>query len=125
MKTSMLLITLILVTACSSPSNDSNAPAAATQAPATASTPADTASTQEAAAAATTASASGTVESVDIAAKTVTIAHGPVDALKWPAMTMTFKAPNADLASFKQGDRIDFEFASTGMDGTITKITRR
>ena len=36
--------------------------------------------------------ASGKVEAVDATAGTVTIAHGPVDALKWPAMTMTFKA---------------------------------
>ena len=36
--------------------------------------------------------ASGTVSKVDDAQGTVTIAHGPVETMKWPAMTMTFKA---------------------------------
>jgi Cu(I)/Ag(I) efflux system protein CusF len=75
--------------------------------------------------AATTASASGTVEAVDTAAKTITIAHGPIDALKWPAMTMTFKAPDVDLTGLKQGDQVSFEITSTGMDGTVTKITSK
>ena len=69
-----------------------------------------------------TVSATGTVESVDVAAKTVTIAHGPVDALQWPAMTMTFKAPNTDLGAIKPGDKVTFEFTATGMDGTIVAI---
>ena len=77
------------------------------------------------AAAGTQASATGTVESVDAKAGKITIAHGPVDALKWPAMTMTFKAGNTDISSIKQGDQVTFEFISTGMDGTLTKVTRR
>ena len=74
--------------------------------------------------AASTASATGIVEAVDPAAKTVTIAHGPVAALQWPAMTMTFKAPDADLSSLKQGDHVSFEFTASGMDATITAIRR-
>ncbi|RZZ87980.1 copper-binding protein [Pseudoxanthomonas winnipegensis] len=70
------------------------------------------------------ASASGKVEAVDITAGTVTIAHGPVEALKWPAMTMTFKAGSVDISGLKFNDQVDFEFTSTGMDGTLTKITR-
>jgi len=62
---------------------------------------------------------------VDATAGTVTIAHGPVDALKWPAMTMTFKAGSVDIAGLKSGDQVDFEFTSTGMDGTLTKLTHR
>ena len=73
----------------------------------------------------TAASATGTVEAVDAPTGTITIAHGPVDALKWPAMTMTFKAGNTDISSIKQGDQVTFEFISTGMDGTLTKVTRR
>ncbi|MBS0475245.1 MAG: copper-binding protein [Xanthomonadaceae bacterium] len=73
---------------------------------------------------ATMASASGKVEAVDTTAGTVTIAHGPVEALKWPAMTMTFKAGDIDISGLKSGDQVDFEFTSTGMDGTLTKITR-
>jgi len=62
--------------------------------------------------------------SVDVAAGTVTIAHGAVDSLKWPPMTMTFKAPDIDLSAFKQGDQVAFEFSAEGMDGTISSITR-
>lgn len=78
-----------------------------------------------AAATSTTASATGTVQSVDTAAKSVVIAHGPVEALKWPAMTMTFQAPGVDLSAIKPGDQVSFEFTSTGMDGTIISITKQ
>ena len=124
----------LLLAACSSPADGTNSPEAATaqtapsesNAPPTAATPAASMPAPEAPATpATTASASGTVEAIDVAAKTITIAHGPIDALKWPAMTMTFKAPEADLTGFKKGDRVDFELTSTGMDGAVTKITRK
>lgn len=118
MKTSVLPIALTLLVACSSPSSDAPPPAAATPAPATVTEP-----TTEMPAA--VAAATGVVDAVDVSAKTVTISHGPVESLKWPAMTMTFKAPNADLSALKQGDQVDFEFTSTGMDGTITTITRK
>lgn len=120
MKMLPLLLASGLLAACSSPSGDANVPAPTTQ-PA----PTSTAAMPADAAASTTASASGVVESVDTDAKTITIAHGPVEALKWPAMTMTFQAPDADLASIKQGDHVAFEFASTGMKATITKIARQ
>src|SRR3546814_20352932 len=71
----------------------------------------------------TTAAATGTVQSVDASAGTVTIDHGPVDALRWPAMTMTFQAPDVELGASEKGDQVSFEFTSTGMDGTITSIT--
>ena len=71
------------------------------------------------------ASATGTVQAVDPDAGTSTIAHGPVDALQWPAMTMTFMVPGVDLSSIKQGDRVTFEFTSKGMDGTISKIAHQ
>ncbi len=74
-------------------------------------------------AAATTAMASGTVESVDTGAGKITIAHGPVEALKWPAMTMAFKASPEQLASAKPGQKVEFEFESKGADNTITRIT--
>lgn len=129
MKTQAMLFTfmftLALVTACS-PTGEG-----AATAPGTTSAPAPTASTgPETAPAsaqppATTASATGVVEAVNPEAGTITIAHGPVDVLKWPAMTMTFAAPNADLTSIRQGDRIAFEFTATGMHGTITRIRRQ
>lgn len=127
MKTLASALALVLLTACSSPSGDTDTPETASPpaAPAESNTPAMPPAMPEAPAPSVTASANGTVEAVDVVAKTITIAHGPVDALKWPAMTMTFKAPNADLASVKQGDHIEFEFTSTGMDGTITNITHK
>lgn len=115
------LLALALLAGCSSPSGDANAPEN-TAGPATAS---GSTAVPPTSTGTSTATASGVVEAVDVAARTVTIAHGPVDVLKWPAMTMTFKAPDADLNSIKQGDHIAFEFTSIGMNGTITRITRQ
>lgn len=70
----------------------------------------------------TTASATGTVEAIDLAAGKITIAHGPVESLEWPAMTMRFKATPAQVAAVQVGQEVRFEFASTGMDGTILSI---
>jgi Cu(I)/Ag(I) efflux system membrane fusion protein len=55
--------------------------------------------------------ASGKVESIDLSAGTLNLAHGPVDSLKWPAMTMEFAAANpALLNGLKPGQAVDFEF---------------
>ena len=70
----------------------------------------------------TSASATGTIQSVDAAAGNITIAHGPVAALGWPAMTMTFKASPEQVASVKAGEKVDFAFESKGMQATITRI---
>lgn len=70
-----------------------------------------------------TASASGTIESIDTDAGKITIKHGPVEALNWPGMTMAFKATPEQIASVEVGQSVDFEFESSGMDGTITRIT--
>jgi Cu(I)/Ag(I) efflux system protein CusF len=69
-------------------------------------------------------STTGVIESVDPGAGTMTIAHGPVDALQWPGMTMSFHASPEQLTKFKKGDRVAFEFKAQGMEGTITKIER-
>lgn len=116
MKKSMLMPPLLaLLAACTSPSDQTGVAAPEPAAPAarTDSAPPSTA---------TSASATGVVESVDPAAKTVTIAHGPVAVLQWPAMTMTFKAPDADLGAIKPGDQVRFDFVSSGMDATITML---
>jgi Cu(I)/Ag(I) efflux system protein CusF len=107
-------VLLALLAGCTSPSSDTGA----SKTTAASSTP----PAESAMAPATRAATTGTVQSVDSVARTVTIVHGPVAALQWPAMTMTFKAPNADLAAIKPGDEVSFEFTSTGMDGTITTI---
>ncbi|HSM11803.1 MAG TPA: copper-binding protein [Lysobacter sp.] len=120
MKTPSLIIALALAAACTPQDQDraagTEAVAPATQAPA-----AEADATPEPA----TASGTGEVTAVDPAAATVTIDHGPIDALEWPAMTMTFAAPGMDLASIKEGDKVSFELRQTGaMEATVTSIAR-
>jgi Cu(I)/Ag(I) efflux system membrane fusion protein len=48
---------------------------------------------------------------VDAKAGTISLSHGPVPSLKWPAMTMEFKAANASLLqALKPGAKVAFEF---------------
>jgi membrane fusion protein, copper/silver efflux system len=55
--------------------------------------------------------AEGTIDEIDVKSGTVSINHGPVDSLKWPAMTMEFKvANNALLKNMKPGAPVTFEF---------------
>ncbi len=55
--------------------------------------------------------ADGTVDTIDLKAGTLTLNHGPVATLKWPAMTMEFKAANASLLNgLKPGQAVAFEF---------------
>jgi len=117
MKIQGLLFTAVLLSACSSPSNDAASAAPATTA---ASTPPATT-----AVAAPVASASGVVKAIDPVAKTITLDHGPVAALQWPAMTMTFKTGDLDMAAIKTGDHVAFEFTMKGMEATLSKIDRQ
>lgn len=65
----------------------------------------------------------GTVKSLDPKAGTVTIRHGPIAALKWPAMTMTFKASNpALLQGVSVGDSVKFQLMQMGGAITLTAI---
>ena len=116
MKRLLLIIATLLVAGC----NDRQSTTASTSPPA-ATTPATTTSST----AAVTASATGTVQVVDAVAKTISIAHGPIAAVNWPAMTMTFKAPDSALKTIKPGDHVAFQFTLVGMDGTITAIQRQ
>jgi Cu(I)/Ag(I) efflux system protein CusF len=116
------ILAVLLVAGCNA-APDAAPPVASTPAPAEAPAqpaPAPASATTEA----KRGSATGVVQSVDLEARTITIAHGPVEALGWPGMTMTFRAPNADLATIKAGDHVSFEFDSTGADGTIVSITK-
>ncbi|WP_300453167.1 efflux RND transporter periplasmic adaptor subunit [Accumulibacter sp.] len=55
--------------------------------------------------------AEGTVIRVDAGTGTVELAHGPVDSLKWPAMSMPFKVANDSLlTALAPGGRVAFEF---------------
>jgi len=71
--------------------------------------------------------AEGTIKTLDAQAATLSIAHGPVASLKWPAMTMDFKAANSALvAGLKPGSQVAFEFVERSPgEWVITKITPR
>lgn len=71
--------------------------------------------------------AEGIVKAIDAQAGTLSIAHGPVASLKWPAMTMDFKAANAALvAGLKPGSAIAFEFVERSPgEWVITKVAPR
>jgi len=68
--------------------------------------------------------AAGTVKTIDTKSGTLSVAHEPVASLKWPAMTMDFKAANdALLAGLKPGAAIAFEFVERAPgEWVITKI---
>jgi RND family efflux transporter MFP subunit len=68
--------------------------------------------------------ADGTVKAIDAKSGILSIAHGPVETLKWPGMTMDFKAANGALiADLKPGAAIAFEFVERAPgEWVITKI---
>ena len=109
-----LLASTVLLAACSqAPSETATAPAA---------TPTAAADATDMAPAA---SATGTVESIDIANGKITIAHGPVPALKWPAMTMAFVATPEQIQSVQAGQQVEFEFVSQDMKASLVSIHGR
>jgi Cu(I)/Ag(I) efflux system membrane fusion protein len=72
--------------------------------------------------------ASGKIIRVDPANGTLELSHGPIPALKWPAMTMMFRADKSMLANAKPSDEIEFDIlAEPNKDGdyVITRIAPR
>jgi Cu(I)/Ag(I) efflux system protein CusF len=69
------------------------------------------------------AKAVGIIKALDPAKGTVTLKHGPIPSIKWPAMTMAFKITPEQAAPLKVGEQVEFEFVTSGMDATITRIT--
>lgn len=65
--------------------------------------------------------ATGTVTAVE--GGRVTINHGPVETIGWPAMTMSFAAPQESLSKIEPGDQVAFTFRQEGTDQVITSIT--
>lgn len=58
----------------------------------------------------TTTSSTGVVKEVDPAGGRVTLSHGPIPAMQWPAMSMTFKLRDPKAAqSLKPGAEVSFE----------------
>lgn len=119
------LLAIALLGACANESENAavaeppaaNAPAGA-DAPATPTGDAASAASTEG----TAATATGTVESVDAAGGRIVIAHGPVEALKWPSMTMGFIATPEQIQAVQPGQRVTFDFNSQGPKNTITRI---
>ena len=67
---------------------------------------------------------SGRVQAID--GRSITLAHGPVPALQWPAMTMTFTVADAvPLAGISAGSQVDFGFDMVDGKATIRSLTRR
>lgn len=65
----------------------------------------------------------GVITALNAKAGTVTIHHGPIAALKWPAMTMAFKAnPPSLLNGFKVGQSVRFTLMQMNGATTLTGI---
>ncbi|MDT3713704.1 copper-binding protein [Pseudomonas soli] len=68
--------------------------------------------------------AEGTIKAIDVEQGKVTLAHGPVATLKWPAMTMVFRATAQQLEGLKVGDKVRFGFRMQGSTTTIVDIRK-
>ncbi|MGB3740338.1 MAG: efflux RND transporter periplasmic adaptor subunit [Pontixanthobacter sp.] len=67
--------------------------------------------------------ATGSIES--ITARGVTLRHGPVPALEWPAMTMTFASNGpTQMRGFKRGDRVTFTFEQADSGPRLVSISK-
>ena len=56
--------------------------------------------------------AHGKINRIDAEAGTLNLTHGPIQALRWPGMTMGFRvADKSLLKGLKVGDRVDFDLA--------------
>lgn len=65
----------------------------------------------------------GVIKSIDAKTLTVTIQHGPIAALKWPAMTMKFKVANAEvLKGFSAGAKVHFVLQNVAGKPVVTAI---
>jgi Cu(I)/Ag(I) efflux system protein CusF len=65
----------------------------------------------------------GVIKAIDAKAGTLTIQHGPIPAVAWPAMTMTFKAkPATLLKGLKVGEAIAFDCTVRGMAADVTAV---
>ena len=68
----------------------------------------------------------GVIKAIDTKKAALTIEHGPIPAVSWPAMTMTFKAtPPTLLVGLKVGQTIGFDTTVRGMAAELTAVRRR
>jgi Cu(I)/Ag(I) efflux system protein CusF len=69
-------------------------------------------------------SGTGTITAVNTQARKVTIDHGPIPAIKWPAMKMEFPvAPSVNLSKVKTGDRVTFTLSGSNNAYTVQSMT--
>ena len=67
----------------------------------------------------------GEVTAIDKTAGTITLKHGPIPGVKWPAMTMTFKAnPPVLVDQAKVGEKVSFDVKVQGQDNEVTAIRK-
>src|SRR6266849_4561383 len=72
----------------------------------------------------TAASGTGTITAVNVTGRKVTLDHGPIAAIKWPAMKMEFPAaPSVDLSKVKVGDKVRFTLSGSGKSYTVQSIS--
>jgi len=65
----------------------------------------------------------GVIKAIDAKAGMITLQHGPIPAVTWPAMTMTFKAsPPTLLTGLKVGQTVGFDTTVNGMDAKVTAV---
>ncbi len=68
----------------------------------------------------------GVIRAIDARAGTLTLQHGPIPAVSWPAMTMTFTArPPRLLAGLRVGQTIGFDATVRGMAAEVTAVRPR
>lgn len=100
------------VAACSQPTPQATTPAAA-----------------ESAASGVTAGpirGAGMVKAVDAASGSITLDHEPIEAIKWGAMTMEFKAADPSiLRDVSVGDHVTFELKSAEDTQTVTMVQKQ
>jgi Cu(I)/Ag(I) efflux system membrane fusion protein len=67
--------------------------------------------------------AHGTVAEINVSSGTLTIEHGAVPSLKWPPMTMEFKAKDRSLLQgLKPGQHIEFDFSEQSGDYVVERV---
>jgi Cu(I)/Ag(I) efflux system protein CusF len=69
-------------------------------------------------------SGTGVIKAIDPKGA-ITLQHGPIPAVSWPAMTMTFKAKAALLKGLKVGQTVGFDCEVAGMSATVTAVRSR
>jgi len=102
------------------------APACSQEAPKTASDQMEPMTSAAPAAASGPIRSVGTVTAIDAAAGSITLDHEPIEAIRWPSMTMKFKAERPDmLKDVAVGDRVAFELKSAAEPQTVTMVEKQ